>query len=186
MPGGQHDATMGWWRFAAMIGVSTAIMFGLMYQLVYQPDHVLFSLNRFLASLVMACVMAIVMLGFMGPMYAGHRAKWAVVASAAVLGAALLWTNRQQRLVEDAAFLRAMIPHHSIAINNARKAGLSDPRVRALADRIILAQVREIAEMQLLLDDLALRDRQGTAPLPPVSAEPTAAILTEARKAIGR
>jgi len=42
----QHSMNMSWARFAAMIAVSTAIMFALMYQLVYSPDHVLFSLTR--------------------------------------------------------------------------------------------------------------------------------------------
>ena len=45
-----------------------------------------------------------------------------------------------------------MIPHHSIAINNARKADISDPRVRKLADGIIASQVREIRTMKLLLN----------------------------------
>jgi len=45
---------MSWGRFAAMIGTSTFIMFFLMYQLVYTFDHATFSLNRLLASLVMA------------------------------------------------------------------------------------------------------------------------------------
>jgi len=57
---------MGWGRFAAMIATSTAIMFFLMYQLIYSVDHATFSMNRLIASLIMACVMTIVMLGFMG------------------------------------------------------------------------------------------------------------------------
>ncbi|MCU0791225.1 MAG: hypothetical protein MUE79_09315 [Nitratireductor sp.] len=56
MANGQKQGhQMGWGRFAGMIAVSTAVMFVLMYQLVYSFDHVHFSINRFLASLVMAC-----------------------------------------------------------------------------------------------------------------------------------
>jgi hypothetical protein len=36
--------------------------------------------------------------------------------------------------------MTAMIPHHSIAILTSERARISDPRVRALADRIIESQ----------------------------------------------
>lgn len=176
---------MGWGRFAAMIAISTALMFVLMYQLVYSADHVLFSLNRLVASLVMACVMTVVMLGIMWPMYRGQALKIGIVAAAALLGAALLWANRQQELISDESFMRSMIPHHSIAINNARKASLSDPRVRSLADQIIRSQVTEIAEMKFLLADIARNGEQGAGDLPPASAELTPDMLAEARQAVG-
>jgi hypothetical protein len=69
--------------------------------------------------------------------------------------------------------MKSMIPHHSIAINNARKASISDPRVRELADGIIESQVREIAEMKLLIDDIARGGERGTARLPARSASVT-------------
>ena len=50
--------------------------------------------------------------------------------------------------------MRAMIPHHSIAILTSERAQLRDPRVRALADGIIETQRREIAEMKGYLRDL--------------------------------
>lgn len=179
----QHQpATMGWGRFAAMILTSTAIMVVLMYQLVYSADHLEFSINRLVASLAMGCVMAIVMLGFMWSMYPGSAAKLAVVALAAIAAAALIYANRAQALIGDTAFMRAMIPHHSIAINNASKASLSDPRVRALADRIIASQVREIVEMQLLIDDIAQNGERGAEPL---SAQP-ARVTPDIREQAGR
>ena len=72
-----------------------------------------------------------------------------------------------QAMISDVSFMRSMIPHHSIAINNATKAHLSDPRVRKLADGIIAAQVREIAEMKLLIADLEQHGERGHADLPP-------------------
>ena len=69
---------MSWTRFVAMIGTSTFIMFFLMYQLIYSTDHAMLSLNRLVASLVMGCVMAVVMLSFMWSMYRGPRTKIAV------------------------------------------------------------------------------------------------------------
>jgi hypothetical protein len=50
--------------------------------------------------------------------------------------------------------MRAMIPHHSIAIMTSKRAQITDPRVRKLADEIIEAQNREIAEMRYLIAEL--------------------------------
>jgi uncharacterized protein (DUF305 family) len=50
--------------------------------------------------------------------------------------------------------MKAMIPHHSIAILTSERAEISDPRVRRLADEIIAAQRREIEEMKALIADL--------------------------------
>lgn len=163
----QHRMSMGWGRFAAMILSSVVIMFFLMYQLVYSFDHALFSLNRLVASLVMGCVMTLVMLGFMWSMYEGMRTKVLVVLAAAAAGIALLAMNRGQVLIDDLSFMRSMIPHHSIAINNAYKASISDPRVRELADRIIASQVEEIAEMKLLIEDIETQGLRGRTVLPP-------------------
>jgi hypothetical protein len=180
----QGKAQMSWLRFAAMIATSTIMMFFLMYQLVYAPDHATFSVNRLVASLVMGCVMTVVMLGFMWPMYGGGGLKVAILVGAALLGATLLYLNRSQSLVGDVAFMRSMIPHHSIAINNARKANLSDPRVRDLADEIIESQVREIVEMKQLIDDIERNGERGDRKLPPRSAEPTTAMKAEAAEAV--
>ena len=175
---------MGWGRFAGMIATSTIVMFVLMYQLVYSADHVMFSLNRLIASLVMGCVMTLVMLGFMWSMYEGRRTKIAVVSIVALLGALLLYVNRSQALVGDTTFMSAMIPHHSIAINNARKARISDPRVRELADQIIASQVREIAEMKLLIADVERDGERGDRPLPARPAVMDAAMEAEVRDVV--
>ena len=175
---------MSWGRLAGMIAVSTAIMFLLMYQLVYRWDHALFSMNRLIASLVMGCVMAVVMLGFMWPMYRGMATKVGVVIGALILGVGLLAINRGQALIKDVRFMKAMIPHHSIAINNARKANISDPRVRELADEIIESQVREIAEMKLLLADIRENGKRGATRLPPVPAEVTPEMRPQIEEAV--
>lgn len=182
----QPRQTMGmsWSRFAAMIATSTFVMFPLMYQLIYTPDHATFSLNRLTASLLMGCVMTVVMLGFMWPMYKGTGTKIAVVVVAALAGVILLFVNRTQALIGDVGFMESMIPHHSIAINNARKASISDPRVRKLADGIIESQVREIAVMKRLLQDISRNGERGTTALPPRSAEVSAEMESEIREAV--
>jgi hypothetical protein len=175
---------MGWGRFVAMIATSTFIMFFLMYQLVYQADHLRFSVNRLVAALVMGSVMAIVMLGFMWSMYEGARARIAVLVGAALLAAVLLSINRSQTLISDVTFMGAMIPHHSIAINNARKADIRDPRVRRLADDIISSQVREIREMERLIDEIERNGPRGDTPLPARPAVVTPDMEPQIRQAV--
>lgn len=176
--------SMSWGRFAGMITTSTFLMFFLMYQLIYSIDHAEFSVNRLIAALVMGCVMIVVMLGFMWRMYQGTALKTAVLVLAALLGVILLFVNRSQVLIGDVSFMNAMIPHHSIAINNARKASISDPRVRRLADEIIESQVREIAEMKLLAEDIGRNGERGTTRLPTRSTEVTPEMEVEIREAV--
>ena len=159
----QHDKmmTVSWAKFSAMIGTSVLAMFFLMYQLVYSFDHATFSLNRLVSSLVMGSVMTLIMLGFMWGMLGRVASKVAVLVGAIIVGIAILVVNRQQMLIGDEAFMKSMIPHHSIAINNARRADIRDPRVQNLANAIIEAQVREIAEMKWLLEDIERNGRLG-------------------------
>ena len=175
---------MGWGRFAAMIATSTVVMFFLMYQLVYSTDHATFSLNRLLSSLIMGAVMTVVMLSFMWKMYEGQKVKIAVVVIAALAAIGLLAANRSQALIGDTEFMKSMIPHHSIAINNSRRADISDPRVRELADKIIAAQVREIAEMKALIRDIEANGERGQTPLPPREAVVTPDMLPKIREAV--
>lgn len=180
----RHRAHGSWGRLFGMVATSTVVMFFLMYQLVHDLDHATFSLNRLMAALVMGCVMTGIMLIFMWDMYRDTGAKLIVLVSAAVLGAALLIANRAQVLVTDQTFLAAMIPHHSIAINNASKAALRDPRVRRLADAIIEGQMREITEMTALMADIRRNGPRGDAPLPPVPAVVTPEMEAAAKAAL--
>ena len=141
-------------RFGVMIASATLIMFGLMYLHTYQIDHVRFSETRAYMALIMGASMAGVMLFFMLDMYEDRRKNVAIVVAAAVLFAASLWLVRSQRTVDDVSYMRAMIPHHSIAILTSERAQIRDPRVRKLADEIIEAQRREISEMKQLIAEL--------------------------------
>jgi hypothetical protein len=98
--------------------------------------------------------MAIIMLAFMLGMYSNKRVNLAIFAGAVVTFALSLWLVRSQETVDDLAWMRAMIPHHSIAILTSKRADISDPRVRALADAIIEAQLSEIAEMKRYIADI--------------------------------
>ena len=141
-------------RFLAMVLASTAIMFALMYSLVFRWAHVRFADTRFFMALYMGAAMAAVMLLFMRGMYRNARANALILGGAAVVFGAFLYLARSQRTVGDVAYMKAMIPHHSIAILTSSRARLRDPRVRRLADRIIASQTREIAEMDSLIREL--------------------------------
>lgn len=144
----------GYWRFAAMIVTSTLVMFALMYVHTYQLDHVYFSDTRAYMALVMGGAMAVVMLSFMLGMYKNAPINMAIYAVAAIVLVAAIYLVRSQALIGDVAYMKGMIPHHSIAILTSERAKITDPRVRKLADQIIKAQREEIAQMRALVAEL--------------------------------
>tara|TARA_R110002012_G_scaffold106142_2_gene247302 strand:- start:3863 stop:4348 length:486 start_codon:yes stop_codon:yes gene_type:complete len=152
---------MNYGRFFAMIATSTVVMFGLMYLNTYALDHIFFSQTRMWMAIYMGAVMAIIMLAFMLGMYSNKKVNLAIFVGAAAAFALSLWLVRSQETVDDLAWMRAMIPHHSIAILTSERADISDPRVRALADAIIEAQRSEIAEMKSYIADI---EANGEAP----------------------
>jgi uncharacterized protein (DUF305 family) len=113
-------------------------------------------------ALYMGAAMAVIMLSFMLGMYTNRTANIAIYAGAVLVFVASLFLLRSQTTVQDVSYMRAMIPHHSIAILTSERSEISDPRVRKLADEIIEAQRREIAEMKALIADL-----QGGPPATP-------------------
>lgn len=144
-------------RFFAMIAVSTVVMFGLMYLNTYDLDHVFFSETRAYMALVMGAVMAAIMLAFMAHMLDNRKANAFIALGCALVFSAALWLVRSQRTVEDVSYMKAMIPHHSIAIMTSRRAQITDPRVRELADGIAETQVKEIGQMKQLIHELELK-----------------------------
>jgi uncharacterized protein (DUF305 family) len=144
-------------RFFAMIATSTVIMYGLMYLNTYRLEHVAWSETRSYMALIMGASMAIVMLSYMLGMYANSKANAAIFAGSVLVFAVSLYLVRSQETVQDVSYMKAMIPHHSIAILTSERAEISDPRVRELADEIIESQRREIAEMKALIADLERR-----------------------------
>ena len=150
----RNGGGMGYGRFLAMIATSTAVMFGLMYLNTYAWEHVLFSETRFWMAFVMGACMAVVMLGFMMGMYRDRKKNLAILAGSALVFAGALWLVRSQRTIGDVDYMKAMIPHHSIAVMTSERAHVRDPRTRQLAREIIEAQRREIAEMKYLIADI--------------------------------
>ncbi|WP_240790216.1 DUF305 domain-containing protein [Roseomonas sp. HF4] len=147
-----------------MILTSTVVMFGLMYLNTYAFAHVFFSQTRAWMAVVMGAAMAAIMLLFMLAMYRNARANAAILAASVVAFAAALWLVRSQETVDDVSYLRAMIPHHSIAIMTSERAHIRDARVREMADGIIAAQVREIGQMERLIAELERQPTPADAP----------------------
>ncbi len=144
-------------KFGAMIATSTVMMYILMYLNTYSADHVYWSETRAYMTLIMGASMAVVMMLFMLGMYDSARMNASILVASVAVIAGALYLVRSQATVDDISYMRAMIPHHSIAIMTSRRARISDPRVRNLADEIIAAQVREIGEMKTLIADLQSR-----------------------------
>ena len=142
---------MSYLRFVLMIVTSTLVMFVLMYLNTYAWEHVFFSETRTYMAIMMGAIMAFIMLAFMLGMYPSRALNLAIFAGSVLVFALSLWLVRSQVTVSGASYMRAMIPHHSIAIMTSERAGIRDARVRKLADEIIEAQRREIAEMRFLI-----------------------------------
>jgi hypothetical protein len=155
--GGHSMKMASYGRFAAMVAASTALGFVAMYLNVLEWGHVFFSWMRLFMAMIMGGVMTAVMMLFMWGMYPNKKANWGVMGAAALLFLSGLALARTQATVGDVAWMKAMIPHHSIAILTSERARIEDPRARELADGIIESQRKEIAEMKALIADLEKR-----------------------------
>jgi hypothetical protein len=146
---------MSYIRFGLMILTSTVVMFILMYLNTYAWEHLFFSETRTYMAIMMGATMAVIMLAYMLGMYSNKTLNIAIFAGAVVVFALSLWLVRSQVTVSGPSYMRAMIPHHSIAVMTSERAQIRDPRVAKLAHEIILAQRREIAEMRYLIAEVS-------------------------------
>ncbi|MDW3212713.1 MAG: DUF305 domain-containing protein [Ilumatobacteraceae bacterium] len=157
---GSSGGVRHYWRFGAMILTSMVAMFLLTYANSYRLGDARWSETRFFMTFVMGAAMAVIMLSFMLGMYRSKVVNAAIFLGSALVFVLALWLVRSQATVDDQSYMRAMIPHHSIAILTSSRADIDDVRVRELADAIIEAQKREIEEMNWLIDDI---DENGVA-----------------------
>ncbi len=146
---------MSYMRFGLMILTSTVVMFILMYLNTYAWEHVFFSETRTYMAIMMGATMAVIMLAYMLGMYSNRMLNIAIFAGAVIVFALSLWLVRSQVTVSGTSYMRAMIPHHSIAVMTSERAQIRDPRVAKLAEDIIEAQRREIAEMRYLIAEVS-------------------------------
>ena len=141
-------------KFAAMMAVSFVIMYGVMFLNADLFEHVMLSTTRTYMTILMVAPMAISMLLFMWGMYENKKTNYIILASSLIVFISTLTMLRNQTLIADVQWMKAMIPHHSSAIMVSQKAHLQDPEAQKLAQDIIEAQKREIAQMQEMIKRL--------------------------------
>jgi hypothetical protein len=159
-------------RFAAMIVTGMVVMYWVMFVGSYEWSHIRFSQSRVFMALVMGGTMGLVMLGWMLNMYKNTKANIAIIAVSLVLMGLGTFLDRSQSTVGDVSFMRAMIPHHSLAITRSERFDVDDYRVCELAVEISEAQRREIDEMDWLIEDIqengaaSTREEADARPVP--------------------
>lgn len=141
-------------KFVLMLLGSFIAMYITMYLNTYAIDHVFFSLTRFYMTCLGISAMAVIMLLLMLNMYKNKKKNIAILLGSLILFVSALTMVRTQTPIGDVLYMKAMIPHHSIAILTSKRANIKDPEVRKLADEIIEAQEKEIAEMKLYIKRL--------------------------------
>ncbi|WP_207214156.1 DUF305 domain-containing protein [Brumimicrobium glaciale] len=141
-------------KFILMLICSAISMYITMYFNTYEFSHVYFSWTRMYMTFIGIGGMAIVMFLFMRKMYTNKVKNATIIIGSLILMSVSTFLVRQQIPVDDVRWMRAMIPHHSIAILTSKNADISDPDVKKLADDIIKAQEREITEMKKMIERL--------------------------------
>src|SRR6056297_1067350 len=141
-------------RFGAMILTSMVFMYWVMFTGSWEWGHVQFSQSRVFMTLTMGGTMGLVMLGWMLHMYRDRTGNVIIVVGSLLLIGGGILLDRSQATVGDVSFMRAMIPHHSLAITRSERFATDDVRVCRLAVAISEAQRREILEMEWLIDDI--------------------------------
>ena len=138
-------------KFLLMILVSFIFMFGIMFLNIVELNHFYISVNRIYMALLMVSTMAVVMMGMMYNMYPDKKKNNWIMIAGVILFAFTLAGIRTQTPIGDVQYMKGMIPHHSSAILTSENANIKDPEVRKLADGIIEAQKKEIADMKAIL-----------------------------------
>ncbi|MBU1820443.1 MAG: DUF305 domain-containing protein [Bacteroidetes bacterium] len=141
--------------FVSMLALSFVAMYITMYLNTYQFDHVYFSLTRFYMSCLGISAMAVIMFLFMKKMYKNRQKNIAIIVGSLLLFVSALFLVRSQEPIGDVLWMKAMIPHHSIAILTSERADIKDPEVKKLANEIIEAQRKEISEMKAMIKRLS-------------------------------
>lgn len=141
--------------FFIMLACSFVAMYVTMYLNTYAIDHVWFSLTRFYMTCLGISAMAVIMWFFMRNMYNNKKKNLAILAGSFILFISALGLVRMQApIIGDVLWMKAMIPHHSIAILTSERAAIQDPEVKKLANEIIEAQRKEIEQMKAMIKRL--------------------------------
>lgn len=149
-----HSKKSNYTKFILMLSASFIAMYITMYLNTYQIDHVYFSITRLYMTCLGISTMSLIMLFFMWGMYHDKKKNMAIILGSISLFAITLFLVRTQKPVDDFLWMKAMIPHHSIAILTSGRADIKDPEVKKLAEDIIEAQQKEIEQMKSMIKRL--------------------------------
>lgn len=137
--------------------ISLVIMYVAMFAMIWSVSDFFNNSNMFYMALVMWAPMGILMLLTMRMMYQNQKLNMMLHAAFVLILVLAFWAIRDQALVGDRQFVRAMIPHHSGAITMCNRASISDPEIRDVCFKpggIVESQTREIAQMNEILKRL--------------------------------
>lgn len=140
--------------FLFMCICSAISMYITMYFNTYEMSHIYFSWTRLFMTLTGVSGMALIMLLFMRKMYTNKIKNMTIIGVSLLVMGLSTFLVRTQTSINDIAWMRAMIPHHSIAILTSKNANINDPEVKKLANDIIKAQEREILQMKKMIKRL--------------------------------
>lgn len=140
--------------FLLMCICSGLSMYITMYFNTYEISHIYFSWTRLYMTLIGVSGMAIIMFLFMRKMYTNKIKNMTIAGVSLLIMGLSTFLVRNQLPINDITWMKAMIPHHSIAILTSTNANINDPEVQKLADDIIKAQEREIMQMKEMIKRL--------------------------------
>lgn len=172
-----HETKM-YLRFAAMIVTAMVVMYWTMFVSSWEWSHIRFSESRVFMALTMGGTMGLVMLAWMLNMYKNVKGNIVIVVVSLLLFGGAVFLDRSQTTVQDVSWMKAMIPHHSLAITRSERAEITDIRVCQLAREISEAQRREIDEMNWLIEDIEENGEAET--LEEARARPVPEFMAEA------
>ena len=142
---------------ALNLAISLLIMYLAMFAMIWSFGEFFNNSNMLYMALVMWAPMGVLMLLMMPMMYPNKTLNMVLLASFALILILSFWAIRDQTLVGDKQFVRAMIPHHSGAITMCERASIRDQEIRDICFKpngIIESQKREIALMEAILERL--------------------------------
>ena len=120
----------------------------------YKFDHIrLLYMNDVYMIVLMAVLMVFISMIFMNSAHAPTDTKTWVIWIIVII--VLFIMIRRQVFVDDAQYLNGMIPHHSMAIlmSEKIKEKTKNPKIIKLANQIIESQVKEIDQMNDILNE---------------------------------
>lgn len=87
-------------------------------------------------------------------MYQNQTKNVLIMVVSLLVMASSIFLVRSQIPIGDVKWMKAMIPHHSIAVLTSSRADIKDPEVKQLAEDIIKAQKKEIEQMKAMIKRL--------------------------------